>query len=131
MTTTATSEYRGKREYHRVFSLLIATAEQRGLTTYTPVAARLGITQPGNHMSREVGRVLGEIVEDEHERGRPMLSAVVVRSGLDATPGPGFYVLARHLGRLASTDFDAERRFWEEERERVYDTWQSPLRETV
>jgi hypothetical protein len=29
-------------------------------------------------MAREVGEVLGEIFEDEHRAGRPMLSAVVV-----------------------------------------------------
>ena len=49
-------------------------------------------------MGREVGHVLGEIVEDEVAADRPMLSAVAV--GVSGLPGPGFYSLAQELGRL-------------------------------
>ncbi|MFQ5401031.1 MAG: hypothetical protein ACE5E7_15710 [Anaerolineae bacterium] len=41
---------------------------------------------------------MGEIAADEMKRGRPLLSAVAV--GVSGQPGPGFFALARQLGRL-------------------------------
>lgn len=40
--------------------------------------------------------------------------------GVKGGPGPGFFDLARNLGRLTSDD---EQSFWEDERQAVYDTW--------
>lgn len=51
-------------------------------------------------MGREVGYILGEISEDEHVAGRPMLSALALSKAGKA--GPGFFGLARALGALNS-----------------------------
>lgn len=102
---------------------LVHAAQYRGVTTYQDIAVIMGLPLQGNHMSRETGRMLGEIAQDEFNAGRPMLSAVVV--GVDGKPGPGFYNLARGLGRLS--DEDDQLVFWEQEREAVYNAWRRPL----
>lgn len=45
--------------------------------------------------------MLGEVSEEEDAAGRGMLSAMVVHKD-DHVPGPGFYVLAKRLGRDTS-----------------------------
>ncbi len=72
-------------------------------------------------MAREVGQILGEISEDEHRQGRPMLSAVAVSTS--GQPGEGFYELARALGKLKSESLKESHLFWERERAAVYDEW--------
>jgi hypothetical protein len=73
-------------------------------------------------MAQETGHILGEISEDELKHERPMLSALVV--GTSGLPGPGFFKLARQLGKLQDDSKEAERSFWEEEKAAVYSTWQ-------
>ena len=119
--TTVSSKYRGTKEYHLAYMTLITAAQYRGLVTYARIAQILGITQPGHHMAREVGQLLGEISEDEHLNGRPMLSALAV--GVTGRPGEGFFALARGLGKLSTEDPAESERFWQSERERVYETW--------
>jgi alkylated DNA nucleotide flippase Atl1 len=119
-------KYRGTVEYHRVYSELIAAAEHRGTVTYQEIAQRMGLPLMGNHMQREVGQILGEISDDEHDRQRPMLSVVAVKN--TGEPGPGFADLARQLGRLRDTSKEAEERFWIEEKGRVYEIWKRPLK---
>jgi hypothetical protein len=74
-------------------------------------------------MAREVGQVLGEISEDEHEAGRPMLSAVAV--GTSDVPGQGFFVLAKRLGKISDIHSRNRYDFWNAEREKVYGIWVS------
>ena len=119
-------KYRGTVEYHRVFSKLITAAEYRGTVTYQEIAQLMGLPLTGNYMQREVGQVLGKICEDEHDRQRPMLSAVAVQVG--GKPGPGFRDLARQLGRLRDASKEAGERFCNEEKGRVYKTWKRPLK---
>jgi hypothetical protein len=114
--------YRGKTEYLLVYSELIQAARYRGVTTYQAIAEIMGLLLTGAHMGREVGYILGEISEDEVRHGRPMLSAIAVSAA--GVPGGGFFGLARDLGRLQEDTEAAERRFWEEEKEAVYATWQ-------
>lgn len=122
--TTVGTKYRGTKEYYLTFSALIAAAQCRGVVAYTKVARILGITQPGQHMAKEVGQILGEISEDEHNNGRPMLSTVAVgATGL--RPGEGFFILARSLGKLSGTDQNAQEKFWLAECESVYETWRA------
>lgn len=119
--TTLGSQYRGTREFLLVYCALIRAVRQRRLLYYKEVAERLGIHQAGHHMARQVGQVLGEISEDEHKTGRPMLSAIAVSEA--GFPGDGFFKLARRLGKL--TDAQAEQEFLKAERESVYATWSS------
>jgi hypothetical protein len=116
-------KYRGTTTYFHVMAELVRAAQHRGLTTYQDVAVIMGLPIRGSHMGRETGQILGEISEDEVAAGRPMLSSVAV--SMEGRPGPGFFALARQLGRLAGDESDAA--FWERERQVVYATWKRAL----
>ena len=116
--TTVGERYRGSIAFLRVYRELMTAAECRGIVRYMTIASHIGIDTPGNRMAREVGQVLGEVSEDEHNAGRPMLSAVAVSS--EGKPSEGFYVLARKLGKLASEDKAAAESFWRTEQQAIY-----------
>jgi len=116
-------KYRGTPPYFRVMTELVRAAEYGGFTTYQDIAVIMGLPLRGSHMGREIGHILGEISEDEFAAGRPMLSAIAVN--VRGHAGPGFFELARELGRLGQGD--DETTFWEAERESVYETWRRPL----
>ena len=120
-------KYRGTREYQLVYAELINAARYRGTVTYQELAVIVGLPPQGSHMGKELGQLLGEISEDEHDRGRPKLSAVAVN--VEGVPGPGFFALARDLDKLRSDARGEERRFWESERDVVSETWRRPLAE--
>ena len=124
--TIVQDKYRGTTESVRVLAEVVRAAEFRGVTTYQDIALIMGLPQRGSHMGREVGHILGEISEDEVGSGRDMLSAVAV--GVNDSPGPGFFALARALGRLGQEG--EERRFWEAERDAAYATWRRRLPST-
>jgi hypothetical protein len=69
-----------------------------------------------------IGPLLGHISQYEVEHGRPMLSALAVRTQ-NFRPGDGFYPLARKLGRLDSPDPDMEKQFWEAEVAKIVRYW--------
>lgn len=119
--TTIGSKYRGTKEFLRVYMKLIAAAQQRGTISYLDVAEVLGIEQPGHHMARQVGQVLGEISEDEHDSGRPMLSAVAVAT--TGYPGDGFFNLASGFGKYAGSTTRDKKQFWTRELDHVYSEW--------
>ena len=121
--TIVKNKYRGTIEYALVYSELIAAAKYRGTITYQEIAKMMGLPLTGNYMQSLIGYILGEISEDEVEKGRPMLSSIVV--GVKGVPGPGFYKFARDLGRL--TD-QSDEEFWTAEKKKVYDTWKVKLR---
>jgi hypothetical protein len=116
-------KYRGKTEYFHVLAELIRAAQYRGTTTYQDIAVIMDITVTGSHMGKETGHILGEISEDEVGAGRPMLSAVAVN--VHGIPSDGFYSLARELGLLKPGR--NERKFWEQQRDRVYEIWARPI----
>ena len=121
MTAIGRSKYRGTKEFLLVYHQAISAARYCGQITYSQVARILGISSRGQNMGRQIGQVLGEISEDEDRGGRPMLSAVVV--GVSGMPGEGFFVMARRLGKFSGNSPTEQRRFWETECERVYETW--------
>ena len=118
-------KYRGSKAYHLVYAELIRAAQHRGLVTCQEVAKIMGLPLSGNHMQREVGQMAGEIAEDEHINGRPMLSAIVVNKQGQA--GTGFFNLARSLGKLQSSAPEDEAAFWEREKAAAYAAWQPDL----
>lgn len=120
---TQGGKYQDTKAHRLVYAKLIQVAQARGLTTYQHVAKIMGLPLAGNLMGKETGQMLGEISEEEVRCGRPMLSAVVV--GTSGYPGNGFYGLAHKLRKIRSASKNV--RFWEEERDRVYDTWAEPL----
>ena len=115
-------KYRGTKEYALIYAELIRAARYRGTVTYQELADLVGLPLSGNHMSNELGGLLGSISEDEIARGRPMLSAIAVT--VAGKPGGGFYGLARQTSKLASEHPADEQAFWEAERKAVYKTWQ-------
>lgn len=119
--TVIGSQYCGTQEYSDVRQALITAARRKGTVFYMEVGRILGITEPGNHLQRQVGQVLGEISEDEVAQERPMLSAVAVNQR--GKPGPGFYDLAWKLGKLGDPSQRGHENFWQEELRRVYHCW--------
>lgn len=124
MCNVVADRYRGTPEYNLVRNELIKNAKNRTKVVYMTIARLIGIEQPGNHMSREVGHVLGEISEDEVNQGRHMLSAVAVKDN-DKYPGDGFFTLARQKNLLTENTKQAERAFWENELNAVYQEWET------
>ena len=114
-------KFRGTKEYHLVHHELITAARYRGTVKYQEIAKVMGLPMRGNLMGARIGQILGEISQDEVEAGRPMLSAIAVNTRGDA--GPGFFTLARELQLLTGDSPEDERRFWEEQRAAVYETW--------
>jgi hypothetical protein len=121
--TIVRDKYRGTTTYVHVLGELVRAAQYLGFTTYQDLALIMGLRASGSHMGAETGQILGEICEDEVSAGRPMLSAVAV--GISGKPGPGFYDLARELGRMRREGDDHA--FWRTELEAVYKAWRRPL----
>ena len=119
------NKYRGTTTYVHVLAELVRAAQYRGITTYQDIAVIMGLPVKGAHMGAETGQILGEICEDEVRAGRPMLSAVAVN--VQGKAGPGFYALAKDLGRMRAGEDD--RAFWDREVRAVYDAWRRPLPE--
>ena len=113
-------KYFGTKEFFKVYCKLIKTAQKRETIYYKDVAQIMGLPTQGEHMAKETGWMLGEISENEHNHGRALLSAVVVRKDIKM-PGEGFSKLARQLGKLAQGQ--NEQTFWQNELQDVYNTW--------
>lgn len=62
--------------------------------------------------------MLGEISTEEAAAGRGMLTVVVVHKHGDKQPGPGFFELAKRLGRNMSDE-----ECWVTELSKVYRVW--------
>lgn len=115
------SRYRGTREYDLVRERMIEAARSpERVVRYRPDIARLigiGDDESGDHVVKQLADICGEISEDEHAAGRPLLSAVVVNE--EGHPGSGFFRLARRL-RIPFEDNDT---FWIHELQRVANYW--------
>ncbi|MDY0017635.1 MAG: hypothetical protein RBS89_07320 [Candidatus Delongbacteria bacterium] len=105
----------------KLYDKLIRTAQARRVVTYSDIAPMLFLKMDNPVDRNTIGDILGEISRDEHEHGRPMLSAVVVH-GEDKSPGGGFFVLAKELGRFVDGD---KLVFYAKELNAVYDYWKS------
>ena len=86
----------------RVREYLIDKARQRTnqTVTYQELSddCGLGLNMQENPSDRiTIGGILGDISVHEHNHDRPLLSALVLRSG-DSYEGDGFYKLAETLG---------------------------------
>ena len=61
-------------------------------------ACKLGLYMGDSpHDRAEIGRILGEVSEFEHDHDRPLLSSLVISKG-DSYQGDGFYKMAENLG---------------------------------
>ena len=102
---------------------LIELAGQRATIAYKELSdwikAETGIPIPPS--SSRMNEMLGDISKAENQAGRGMLSALVIRRG-EKTPGPGFYVLAKDIGKDTGTTDEDKKEFWEQELNKVYDS---------
>lgn len=114
-------KFRKTKEYHLVHTELVTAARYRGTVTYQEIAKLMGLPMRGSYMGSQIGRILGEISEDEVRADRPMLSAIAVN--VQGAPGTGFFTWARELGKYDGQSADEERVFWELEKAAVYETW--------
>ena len=112
----------------RIRKYLIACARRRTnqLVTYQEVNqdCELGLDFNISHDRDVIGEVLGEISQEEHENGRPLLSAIVVKKGADNNVGKGFYDLAEGLGYGDGRKLQRES-FLETEQQNVIEFWQN------
>lgn len=78
--------------------VLIEVARRKDKITYSELAAEITAINIEAHDSR-MNHLLGEISSEEDAQGRGMLTAIVVHKSGDLRPGPGFYELAKSLGK--------------------------------
>ncbi len=99
-----------------VRTTLIEVAKHKGTIAYSDVARIADL-----HVRNQTFfRLLDDISTAEHEAGRPLLTAVVVRKK-DGMPGQGFFKLATRLGHHRAVA--AKKLDWIRERDRVYAQW--------
>jgi hypothetical protein len=97
---------------------MIVQAGAERTISYTDLVAEITAVHFQPHDKR-LDHFLAEIASEEDAAGRGMLTVVVVHKAGDMRPGPGFFELAKHLGRETG-DTDA---FWILELRRVFDVW--------
>jgi hypothetical protein len=117
------TKYRNTQSYDFVYKHLCTAANNKELLSYSPIWKLMGL-KPGNNAAKEAGHMLGEISEDTHRSGKPLLSAIVINKQ-KKEPGLGFYILAEQLGTLLENKTDAEKKsYWEIERDKVFsESW--------
>jgi len=99
-------------------AILIGVARQRGRIAYSELTPQIHAIS-FEHDDPRFWHLLGEISMDEMAEKRGMLSAIVVHKSGDMRPGPGFYQLAKDMGKKVG-EVD---RFWLAEFNRVHDVW--------
>ncbi len=110
-----------------VRNFLIELARKReGFIYYQQLSDRcnLGFNFRDNPSDRiEIGRILGEISEFEHNEGRPLLSAVVLSKSLQE--GDGFFKLCEELGFGSYRKIKSDPAFASIQMNRCYEFWQN------
>jgi hypothetical protein len=105
--------------HHGIYDRLVQVARSGDLVTYGEIAplAGLDMADPGDRS--RIAHILGEISTEEHQLGRPLLSAVVVLQDQNK-PGEGFFHLARELGVYQGKSDDD---YFVQEVKRVHQYW--------
>jgi len=103
--------------------ILSERARLRGTITYSELVS-LVETIPMEPDSFALAHMLGEISEEENAAGRDILSVIVVHKAGDMQPGPGFFQLAKKLGR----DTSDKTTCWIEELRGVHGHWSVSVR---
>jgi hypothetical protein len=103
-------------------NILVERATLRGMIPYSDLVAQIESIR-FDAQDQRLFHLLGEISADEDAAGRGMLTVVVVHKHGDMQPGPGFFELAKHLGR----DTRDILRCWVEELHKVHAIWYKPM----
>ncbi|MBW1981783.1 MAG: hypothetical protein JRJ12_11240 [Deltaproteobacteria bacterium] len=117
----ALQRYRGSQIYCLVYCRLLEAARKKEGVWYEELRQMMAL-EPGADSAREIGRLLGEINEEEHSNGRPLLSAVAV-DPTTRMPGEGFFRYARQVNKFAGETEEDKRQFWRDEIQKVYEVW--------
>jgi hypothetical protein len=118
---TGLDKYRGTQTYSLVYCRLLNAAREKESVSYEELGQIMGL-EAHLGMAKEIGQLLGEINEDEHNNGRPMLSAVAVKP-TTKMPGEGFFQFAKQLNKFDGETDEDKREFWRDEIQRVYEIW--------
>lgn len=97
---------------------MIACARVKGTIPYSDLARQITSITLDAHDPR-LFHMLGQISSEEDSAGRGMLSVLVVHKHGDMRPGPGFFEMAKQLGR-DTRDID---RCWIDELNEVHAVW--------
>ncbi len=99
-------------------TILIATAKAQGTIAYSELVEKVtAIDIPAR--GQVISHILDEISREEDTRGRGMLTVLVVHKHGKQRPGPGFFELAKDLGR----DTSNKDKCWLDELNKVYAYW--------
>ena len=98
--------------------ILIECATDKRWISYTDLVGQISALSLEPYDVR-LFHLLGEISSDEDKAGRGMLTAFVVHKTGDKQPGPGFYDLAKSLGKKVKDPVE----FWVSEFNKVHDYW--------
>lgn len=98
--------------------ILTERAKVRGMIPYSELVSKLTKVRLEPE-SYALAAMLGEISSEEDAEGRGMLTVIVVHKYGDMQPGPGFFELARALGR----DISDIEKCWLEELRKVHGFW--------
>jgi molybdopterin synthase catalytic subunit len=99
-------------------AILIGVAKQKGRIAYSHFVEKLHTISLDAHDTR-LNHLLAEVSKREDKEGRGMLSVIVVHKTGDMQPGPGFFELAKSLGRETSDILEC----WIREFNTVHDYW--------
>lgn len=97
---------------------LVERAKVRGMIPYSDLVGKIK-TIDLEPNSFALAAMLGEVSTEENAAGRGMLSVIVVHKVGDMQPGPGFFELAKELGRNTSDILKC----WVEELKTVHRVW--------
>ena len=115
-----------------VRDFLIELARKReGFIYYQQLSDKcnLGFNFQDNPNDRtEIGRILGEISEYEHNQERPLLSALVLSRNLQE--GDGFFKLCEELGFGSYKKIKSDPAFTSIQMNRCYEFWQNDSKYT-
>jgi hypothetical protein len=119
--------YDEMKEY--IYNRLKEIAGKRQLISYGQLLREVGIDpieswEKNRH--GELRSILGDISLEEHSRGNPLLSAVVVHQDGDQMPGDGFFKeLLKQIGRQPIYGDEERLTFWVNEVNNLQQKWGS------
>lgn len=103
----------------RIRALCIESARHRETITYSDVIRALGPDSGLSPRSPIFHRLLGEMCHEEEKAGRGLLCALVVAK-MTGIPGQAFFPTL-----FAARGCDDPQICWEQERDRLFDYWES------
>jgi len=109
--------------FHQIRQKLIEMAKDRKLINYGYfIRGGYGVGR-GQGNPGQIGTVLGDICEYENSMGHPLLSAICVLKST-GMPSSGFWDLQFIPQSIRNGSAEQKRRFWEAERDKVFNYWQ-------